>query len=302
MTQPPSSLSPSPRTSVVIPSHNYGHFLSEALDSVLNQTQPAFEILVVDDGSTDHTTEIVKGYGDPVRYLRVSGRGAYGARNDSLEHLSGDFFLNLDADNRLHPEYIEATAQALARAPEEIGYIYTQRKYIGGREGVSTFPAFDAERLRFVNYVDMGSLIRMDLVKRYRFNEWFNRGRGDHQFFLRLLRDGIHGERLDRPLLEYREHPASITHGVRTRLDHVRIQRELIHSVPELYSPAQARQALDDARNRLLVALIEQRRPDTRWTRRLRETLHFARHGLRHAEFRNQLHYLFLPSDSEEPT
>jgi glycosyltransferase involved in cell wall biosynthesis len=285
----------SPKVSVVIPCHNYGRFLPEALDSVLRQTLPAYEVLVVDDGSTDDTPEVVKPYGDAVRYLRVEGRGAYGARNDSLHRVTGDFFLNLDADNRLHPDFIAATTQAFQQLPETVGYVYTQRSYFGNRDGVSSFPAFDPDRLRYENYVDMGSLIRMDIVKRYRFDEWFNRGRGDHQFFLRLLQAGISGQLLDRPLVDYRDHDASITRGVRRRLDHVRIQQKILETVPDLYTPEQKTQALAGARNRLLVALIEQRDPDTPFHDRLRQTLAFARYGFRHAQFRTQLKYLFHP-------
>lgn len=296
MTTDPAS--PNPRVSVVIPCHNYARFLPEAIDSVLAQTLPAHEIWVVDDSSTDETPDVIQQYGSAIRSLRVEGRGAYGARNDSLPHLSGDFFLNLDADNQLEPTFIEATSTALQKADPSIGYVYTQRHYFGNRTGLSRFPAFDPEVLRFENFVDMGSLIRMDLVRQFRFDEGFNRGRGDHQFFLRLLQAGIQGLLLDQPLLHYREHENSITSGVRKRLDQIRIQKKILTNVPDLYTPDQARKALQDARNRVLVSLIQRRSPDAGVITRLKDTLLFARHGWRHQQFQQQLRYLLHPSSN----
>jgi glycosyltransferase involved in cell wall biosynthesis len=67
-----------PRVSVVIPSHNCGHTVGRAIDSVLAQTYQDFEIMVVDDASTDNTGQIVSGYGERVRYLRRGKNGGAG--------------------------------------------------------------------------------------------------------------------------------------------------------------------------------------------------------------------------------
>ena len=66
-----------PEFSVVIPAYNYGLYLSEAIDSVLSQGGVSFEVMVVDDGSTDETEAIVAGYGDRVGYYRQVNRGPY---------------------------------------------------------------------------------------------------------------------------------------------------------------------------------------------------------------------------------
>lgn len=285
-----------PTVSVVIPCHNYARFLPETLESLFAQTVPPYEIWVMDDGSTDETPEVIASYGDRIRSQRLEGRGAYGARNDSLRLVSGDYFLNVDADNRLEPDFLEKTLGCLRESPPEVGYVYTQRRYFGDREGVSDFPEFDGERLLLRNFVDMGSLIRMEAVKRFGFDEWFNRGCGDHAFFLRLLAEGIEGRRLDEPLLQYRVHGQSLTGSVRRRYAQVSIQRKLIERFPTLYTPELAERAMAEAENRTLVSLIHNRSVHAPFRVRWGDFLVFSRTNWRHAEWIRQLRYLFNPS------
>ena len=79
MTDCPDSISPG--LTVVIPAYNYARFLGESLDSVLQQTYPGIEIIVVDDGSTDHTRDLVATYGPRVRYIYQTNAGLPAARN-----------------------------------------------------------------------------------------------------------------------------------------------------------------------------------------------------------------------------
>ena len=88
-----------PRFSVVIPTHNRADHLAEAVRSVHGQTFPAHEIIVVDDGSTDDTAEVVEALirdGVPVRYLRQANQGAAAARNRGIRAAGGDWIALLD--------------------------------------------------------------------------------------------------------------------------------------------------------------------------------------------------------------
>ena len=103
---------------MVIPAHNAGEHLGQALESVLAQTLPADEILVVDDGSTDNTAEVARSYGSAVTYLYQDQRGAGAARNRGIEAATGDWVAFLDADDEWLPEKLAVQCEHLARHEE----------------------------------------------------------------------------------------------------------------------------------------------------------------------------------------
>src|SRR5215213_4115846 len=103
--------------SVVIPCYNLAHFLGEAIESVLAQSYPNFEIIVVDDGSPDNTSEVAARY-PGVRLVRQENQGLSGARNAGLARSEGEYVVFLDADDRLLPEALEAHLEHLKAHPE----------------------------------------------------------------------------------------------------------------------------------------------------------------------------------------
>jgi glycosyltransferase involved in cell wall biosynthesis len=105
-----------PLVSVVIPCYNQGKFLADALHSVLSQTFPAVEIVVVNDGSTDDTEAVAARF-PGVRCVTQANRGLSGARNRGLAECRGELVIFLDADDRLLPGAIDVGVRALAEAP-----------------------------------------------------------------------------------------------------------------------------------------------------------------------------------------
>lgn len=103
--------------SVVIPCHNYGHFLRDAIESVRAQTHPEIELIVVDYDSTDDTDRIVSEYPDAT-YLRRSTQTYGAARNEGLAASGGEFVLFLDADDKLVDDAIESSLACLQSQPE----------------------------------------------------------------------------------------------------------------------------------------------------------------------------------------
>jgi glycosyltransferase involved in cell wall biosynthesis len=102
--------------SVVIPCYKQAHFLSEAIESVLAQTYPALETIVVDDGSPDETRQVASRY-HAVRYLGQQNQGRAAARNAGFRACEGEYVIFLDADDRLTPRAVEAHLRCFAADP-----------------------------------------------------------------------------------------------------------------------------------------------------------------------------------------
>jgi glycosyltransferase involved in cell wall biosynthesis len=132
--------------SVVIPSYNSGGLLRETLDSVLAQSRPAHEIIVVDDGSTDDTAEIVRGYGDAVRYIWQQNQGQAGARNTGIEAATGNWIALLDSDDLFLPDRLRRAAETIEANPQLI-VVYSAFDYLYEDGTRRFFPAFPAHRL-----------------------------------------------------------------------------------------------------------------------------------------------------------
>lgn len=103
---------PSRLVSAIIPCYNQAHFLGEAIDSVLRQTYPHYEVIVVDDGSTDDTAKVAERQ-PGVRCIRKKNEGLSAARNAGLRASLGDYVVFLDADDRLLPDAFKAGVSCL---------------------------------------------------------------------------------------------------------------------------------------------------------------------------------------------
>jgi glycosyltransferase involved in cell wall biosynthesis len=104
-----------PFVSIVVNNYNYGRFLPEAIDSALGQAYPGREIIVVDDGSTDGSREVISGYGDRVLTVLKENGGQASAFNAGLKASRGDVILFLDADDVLLPTAVESAVRVFER-------------------------------------------------------------------------------------------------------------------------------------------------------------------------------------------
>jgi glycosyltransferase involved in cell wall biosynthesis/SAM-dependent methyltransferase len=107
----------SPLVSVIITCYNYGHFLAEAIESVRQQTYPAREIVVVDDGSTDNTQAVATAYPEVV-YLYQHNQGLSAARNTGIRQSKGQYLVFLDADDWLFPDALALNVSYLQQHPQ----------------------------------------------------------------------------------------------------------------------------------------------------------------------------------------
>jgi glycosyltransferase involved in cell wall biosynthesis len=119
-----------PEVSVIIPSYNSAKYLGDAVDSVLSQAFRDFEVIVIDDGSTDNTEALIRGYGEAVRYIRQRNAGVAAARNRGINESRGHYVAFLDADDTWHPNKLQEQVTALRKNP---GYLacYTAFTVVG---------------------------------------------------------------------------------------------------------------------------------------------------------------------------
>lgn len=106
-----------PLASIIIPCYNAEALISEAIESALNQTYPHREVIVVDDGSTDSSLDVIRSFGNRVRWASGPNRGGSAARNRGLEMATGEFVQFLDADDVLYPEKLSVQVPLLASTP-----------------------------------------------------------------------------------------------------------------------------------------------------------------------------------------
>lgn len=134
------------QVTAIIPTYNYGQFVGRAIQSALDQTYPLTEILVIDDGSTDNTREIVATFPHPVRYVYQENRGLSGARNTGMREARTEWVAFLDSDDWWLPEKTGKQVEAL-KANQEAVLSYTGIYYVFPDGQKSENPATPADQL-----------------------------------------------------------------------------------------------------------------------------------------------------------
>lgn len=136
----------SPLVSVVIPTYNGACFLAQTIESVLAQTYPNVEVLVVDDGSTDATWAITAGYGPRVRYVRQTNAGTAAARNRGVAEACGEYIALLDHDDLWLPHKLERQMPAFADDPT-VGVVFARIEFFRTETGEVTAQYFPGTEL-----------------------------------------------------------------------------------------------------------------------------------------------------------
>jgi glycosyltransferase involved in cell wall biosynthesis len=137
-----------PAVSVVIATYNRAPFLSQTLESVFSQRFTNYELIVVDDGSTDATAALVRPYGDRLRYLYQENHGPSAARNLGVQHAKGSWISIQDSDDLCAPNHLE-TLYGYAKNHPDCGMVFANGAYLGGPEHNrdTILPSAKSERL-----------------------------------------------------------------------------------------------------------------------------------------------------------
>jgi len=207
-------LSAVPAVSVIVSCYNLGAFLDEAVDSVLSQTWQDFEILIVDDGSTDaFTNTLLATYARPkTRVIRTPHRGLAAARNTGIEQASGRYLCALDADDRLLPTFLERTVGVLESNPE-LTFCSAWLRTFGEEQWDWTPTRCDLPTLLWEDTVLTAALVRRaDVVELGGYDTGMpEQGDEDWDLWLRLTSSGRPGRILPEILFEYRRRHGSMS-------------------------------------------------------------------------------------------
>lgn len=179
--------------SVIIPTYQHADVLGDCLEHLFAQTLQPLEILVVNDGSTDNTDEVVKPYQDRIRYITQENQGNQRARMRGLEESKGDLVIFCDADVLMKPAMLEKLKMAL-ESHKGASYAYSSFKF--GWKTFQSFP-FDPDRLKKLNYIHTSALIRRHDFPGFDFNlKKFQ----DWDVWLTMLQEGKTGVFVDEVL------------------------------------------------------------------------------------------------------
>ena len=199
---------PSPVISIVIPCFNHGEFLREAINSIDEYPEPIYEIIIVNDGSTDEATRNAiadlkqRGY----IIIEQANQGLATARNVGIDRARGKYILPLDADNKIRSNYIEKGISILQKYPK-VGVVYGNAYLFGEDSGIFQIPDFNLYQLLRGNYIDACAIFRKQVWRDgggYDANLPDKLGYEDWDFWLSVVEAGWKFYHLREVTFEYR--------------------------------------------------------------------------------------------------
>ncbi len=160
--------------SIIVPSYNSSHLISTTLDSVLESTYHDYEVLIIDDGSTDNTIEVIEPYLNDQRfqYIYQENQGLSGARNTGIKIAKGDYLVFLDSDDVILPEKLQQQTNYLKQHPV-VDLVYSNSQWFVEDDLNNTlpvkFPVYEGDVLPYLlfgNFIHVNSvMVRASIVK-----------------------------------------------------------------------------------------------------------------------------------------
>jgi glycosyltransferase involved in cell wall biosynthesis len=225
--------------SVIIPCYNQGSYLSEAVDSVINQTYPNIEIIIINDGSADNTDAIAKEWctrDKRITYLDQDNQGLSMARNNGIKKSKGLYILPLDGDDKIAPDYLEKAINILSNNAK-IGIVYGRSMFFGAQSGEWDLPDFSIEAMLKRNLIFCSAVFRRsDFDRTTGYNKNMKYGWEDWDLWLSFLERELAVFKLDQVVFHYRIKDSSMVTGISTDpLKRQYLESQLIANHLELY-------------------------------------------------------------------
>lgn len=230
------------RVSIVIPCYNHGKFLGEAIDSVLQSDFKQYEIIIINDGSTDPYTlkvfnEMERRFSrdQRVRIIHQENGGLPAARNSAVKIAKGEYILPLDADNKIRPQYMSRAVEVLDNN-QKIGVVYAYADLFGEKAGVWTFPPFDPTKLLVENFVEACSVFRKKIWEQCNgYDPSMTIGYEDWDLWISAMEKGWDFHLIEEVLFDYRVRQDSMASNCRVRDNHRQIIKYICEKHNETY-------------------------------------------------------------------
>lgn len=210
--------------SIVITAYNYEHYIEECLDSCLNQkgTKLKFEVIVVDDGSTDNTNALLKKYNHSnLKKIRIENSGIEVASNSGFKNSEGKFVVRVDADDKLSENYLSGIEPYIS---DEFAFFYPNYYQIDSKGNTIDkieLPNFDADEIYSRgDFLATGTLYSKSILEKNNFysTKEKNTGLENFELMIRLLLAGAKGLHINDFLFFYRRHSLNLSEVKRNHI------------------------------------------------------------------------------------
>ena len=190
-----------PLISVIITCYNYGKYVREAVESVLNQTYKNIEIIIINDGSTDESDDVIKGilHENPdrkIQYVNQKNKGVVFSRNRGMAFAKGKYLCCLDADDWFDADYVAKEFDVAEKTGADV--VYANWRFAGEMSGEAIFQEFNERKLQLQQInIKPESLLRASAIKdkngelKLKYFEWTKRRANDWVFFVALAAEGL---------------------------------------------------------------------------------------------------------------
>jgi len=201
-----------PLVSVIVPCFNAENFIAETLNSLLNIDYPNWECIIVNDGSTDNSKEIIERHcSKDARFINIwqPNSGPSTARNKAIANSNGCYILPLDADDLISKSYISEAVAVLERN-SQVKLVYCRARLFGRKNKAWNLPDYSFKDLLIENMIFCTAMFRRsDFLKTPGFDENLRNGREDWDFWIEFLKTGGEVFRIEKEHFFYRTHKMS---------------------------------------------------------------------------------------------
>lgn len=224
-----------PLVSIVTPCYNDAHYIHLPIESVLNQPYENFEMIIVDDGSTNtETLQILKQIRHPkISIIRQENKGLPSARNTGIRAARGEYILPIDADDKITPICLTRSVEVLNSRPD-VAMVYGNYRTFGNEERFIATGKFNTYRILFSNYFVVCSMYRRSAWEDVGGYTESLEGFADWEFWIKFIEKGWLLEKVKEILFMYHKHGASMVGNSHKNYRRIIAQIHSLH--PRLYT------------------------------------------------------------------